>query len=55
MDELIGRILAEKFQLEDHMQHGDLHQYIDDNAADLMHLFNRCIQIMSKGAEQDAA
>lgn len=55
MDEILQRILKEKSQLEDHIKHGELHEYIDDNAADLMYLFNRCIQIMSKGAEQDAA
>jgi hypothetical protein len=55
MEQLLQQILDEKSQLEDHKKHGELHTYIDENADDLMHLFNRCIQLMSKGEKQDAA
>ncbi len=55
MDELLQLILQERSQLEDHIKDGELHTYIEENADDLMHLFNRFIQIASKGAEQDAA
>lgn len=55
MDEILQRVLKERSQLEDHILHGDLHEYIDDNVGDLLQMFNRIIQIASKGAEQDAA
>lgn len=55
MDELIQRFQRELSQLEDHKQHGELHQYIDDNADDLQRLFTRAIQLLSKGADQHAA
>lgn len=52
---LLNQFIAEKSQLEDHMQHGELHEYIDDNAGDLHRLLSEVIQLLSKGAEQDAA
>lgn len=48
MDELIKRLVAEKLQLEEHMEHGELQQYIEDNADDLLSLFTRCIQAIEK-------
>lgn len=55
MDELIQRFQRELSQLEDHIAHGELHQYIDDNADDLQRLFSRAIQLLSKGEERNAA
>lgn len=55
MDKLLKRFIVEKLQLEEHMENGELHQYIDDNADDLLQLFTMMIKILAKGVEQDAA
>jgi hypothetical protein len=55
MDEMLKRFIAEKSQLEDHIRHGELHQYIDDNAGDLYLLLSHAIRLLSKGVEKDAA
>jgi hypothetical protein len=55
MADLIRQILNERSQLQDHKEHGELHQYIDDNYGDLDRLLLRIINHLTKGAEQDAA
>lgn len=55
MDELIRQIIAEREHLRDHVQHKELHQYIDDNYGDLDRLLLRIINHLTKGVKQDAA
>lgn len=55
MDELIRQIIAEREQLRDHVQHKELHTYIDENYADLDRLLLRIINHLTEGVEKDAA
>jgi hypothetical protein len=55
MSDLIRQILKERSQLQDHKDHGELHQYIDDNYGDLDRLLLRIINHLTEGVEQNAA
>lgn len=54
--QLLKQIIKEKYQIIDHRQDGELHQYIDDNADDLVSLLDQCIRAIAlKGVEKNAA
>lgn len=55
MDEIILWLSKELSQIQDHATEGELHQYIDDNANEIMRKYSRFLQLLTKGAEQDAA
>jgi hypothetical protein len=55
IEELINRMMKEKYQLEDHMKHGDIHNYIDDNAEDLHQLLAKAIKILQESEKESAA
>ena len=56
MDAMLKKIIREKYQIIDHQQDGELHQYIDDNVNDLLNLLDQCIKyIASEGVVTDAA
>jgi len=55
MDELIRWLSKELIQIEEHEKEGELHQYIDDNASEIIRKYSKFLQLLTKGAEQDAA
>lgn len=55
MNELMKRLISERSQLEDHILHNELHQYIEDNADDLHTLLSHVINHLSKGEDKHAA
>lgn len=55
MDEIIHWLSKELGQIQEHTKEGELHQYIDDNASEIVRKYSRFLQLLTKGAEKDVA
>lgn len=47
MEELLKAVRAERYQIEDHIEHGDLEQYIRDNHEDLSSVLKRTEKLLT--------